>query len=98
MTTLAVSSVRQRDPQDMLLDVGRGSALAFAALYDELAPHVHGICSVILHDPHAAEEATKDAFLAVWRLSPRYRPEQHDATRWILQLAWTAAAKHLERR
>lgn len=97
MTTLAVPSVRRRDPQQMLQDVGRGSRIAFAALYDEMAPLVHGICSVIVQDPAAAEQATENAFIAVWRLAPWFRPDQHDATRWILQHAWNAAADSLQR-
>jgi RNA polymerase sigma-70 factor (ECF subfamily) len=71
----------------LLLDVGRGSASSFEALYDAIAGSVFGIALRVLRDPHLAEDVAQEALLEVWRMAPRYRPDAGSARAWILTIA-----------
>ncbi len=61
------------DPHAALLAAaGLGDEDAFARLYDELAPLLHGIVLRVLRDPARSEEVTQEVFVELWRLAPRY--------------------------
>lgn len=44
-----------------------GDTAAFREVYAEHCARVHGLCLRLLGDPHAAEEATQDAFVRTWQ-------------------------------
>ncbi len=72
---------------DLLTQVARGDEAAFAALYDELAPRVFGLCRRIVRDPAQAEEVTQEALVEVWRTAGRYDPAKGSAASWVLTIA-----------
>jgi RNA polymerase sigma-70 factor (ECF subfamily) len=74
-------------PGDLLTRVARGDEAAFAALYDELAPRVLGLCRRILRDPAQAEEVAQEALVEVWRTAGRYDPARGSAPSWVLTIA-----------
>lgn len=77
------------DPLGALLTrAGRGDQGAFAELYDELAPLLHGVIRKVVRDPAQSEEVTQEAFVELWRLAPRY-----DATRGSVR-SWAATLAH----
>jgi RNA polymerase sigma-70 factor, ECF subfamily len=77
------------DPLDELLRrSGRGDQAAFAELYDELAPMVHGIVVRVVRDPSQSDEVTQEVFVELWRLAARY-----DATRGAVK-SWAATVAH----
>jgi RNA polymerase sigma-70 factor (ECF subfamily) len=73
--------------EDLLSGVGAGDVDAFTAIYDHLAPRVHGLVVRVLRDAHQAEEVTQEVFLQVWRTASRFDPARGSAHSWVLTLA-----------
>ena len=72
---------------DLMARVARGDEAAFAALYDQLAPRVFGLCRRIVRDPAQAEEVAQEALVEVWRTAGRYDPAKGSAASWVLTIA-----------
>jgi RNA polymerase sigma-70 factor (ECF subfamily) len=71
----------------LLAAVAGGDRDAFAGLYDETAPIVHGTALRVLRDPHLAAEVAQDVMLEVWRTAPRFDPVLGSALSWIATVA-----------
>lgn len=71
----------------LLVETGRGDAAAFAAIYDETAPRVHGVTLRVLRDAHQAEEVTQEVFLQVWQSASQFDPARGAALTWVMTLA-----------
>ena len=56
---------------DLLVRAGRGDQAAFAELFDELSPMVHGVVRKVVRDPAISEEVTQEVFVELWRLAAR---------------------------
>ncbi|BAJ33193.1 MULTISPECIES: sigma-70 family RNA polymerase sigma factor [Kitasatospora] len=65
----------------------RGDREAYAGLYEELAPIVHGMALRVLGNPAQAEEVAQEALLEVWRSAPSYRPERGPVAAWACTIA-----------
>ncbi|SFI56269.1 ECF RNA polymerase sigma factor SigK [Nocardioides psychrotolerans] len=74
-------------PTALLVATGQGESDAFAALYDETAPRVHGLAVRILRDQHQAEEVTQEIFLQVWQSAAQFDPSRGSAMTWLMTLA-----------
>ena len=73
---------------DQLLDgVRAGDKVAFAELYDGLAPQVLGLATHILRDRAQAEEITQEVFVEVWQKAHTFDPARGSAKSWVLRLA-----------
>lgn len=66
---------------------GRGDQLAFAAVYDAMAPRVHGIVLRVVRDPAQSEEVVQEVFVELWRLAPRFDGRRGSAAAWIATIA-----------
>lgn len=76
------------DPLAALLNrAGRGDQTAFAELYDQLAPLLHGVILRVLRDPAQSEEVTQEAFVELWRLAPRYEVSRGSVRSWATTVA-----------
>lgn len=64
----------------------RGDEAAFAALYDAMAPRVHGLLLRVVRDPSQAAEVTQETFLEIWRTASRFDPDRGSAVAWILTI------------
>ncbi|MFI5959971.1 ECF RNA polymerase sigma factor SigK [Cryptosporangium sp. NPDC051539] len=71
----------------LLIEVGRGNDDAFAQLYDEMSPRVHGLVLRVVRDPSQAEEVTQEVLVDVWRTAARFDPARGSASAWVLTLA-----------
>ena len=71
---------------------------ALARLYDETSPMVYGLALRVLKDPHAAEEATLDVYLQVWRQAGTFDPARGNVTAWLLMLARSRSIDRLRSR
>lgn len=79
---------RLPDDNDVLLErIALGDRDAFEALYDNLAPSVHGLVCRVLRSPALAEEATQEVFLTVWRKAASFDRSRGGARTWILTIA-----------
>ncbi len=62
----------------------RGDEAAFAELYDRLGSLAYALAVRILRNPSLAEEATQEAFVAVWRGAARFDARRGSARSWVL--------------
>ncbi len=72
---------------DVLRRCGRGDEAAFADLYDQTAPRVHGLIVRILRDVAQSEEVTQEVFLEVWQHAARFDPRRGSALSWLMTIA-----------
>jgi RNA polymerase sigma-70 factor (ECF subfamily) len=67
--------------------VARGDIDAFEAVYDQVAPVVHGTVRRVVRDPTQSEEVTQEVLLEVWRCAPRYDPALGSPLGWVMTIA-----------
>jgi RNA polymerase sigma-70 factor (ECF subfamily) len=83
-----VTSGQPPDGEDaLLLRVARGDDEAFAALYDLVAPAVHGVVLRVVRNPALAEEVTQEVLVEAWRTAPRFDPGRGSARSWLVTMA-----------
>ncbi|MCB0997586.1 MAG: ECF RNA polymerase sigma factor SigK [Acidimicrobiales bacterium] len=86
-----VPDVAAGDPADpaaaLLARAARGDEAAFAELYDELSPMVHGVILAVVRDPGYAEEVTQEVFVELWRVAARHRPDRGSVRSWASTIA-----------
>jgi RNA polymerase sigma-70 factor (ECF subfamily) len=70
-----------------LLRVARGDETAFAALYDLVAPTVHGIILGVVRNPALAEEVTQEVLVEAWQTATRFDPTRGTARSWLVTMA-----------
>jgi RNA polymerase sigma-70 factor (ECF subfamily) len=75
----------------------RSEQSALAELYDRFGRPAYGLALRILRDEALAEDAVQEAFLALWRTSPRFVPERGKASTWILTLVHRRAVDLVRR-
>ena len=81
--------------------IARGDEAAFAELYDRLGTLAYSLAVRILRNPALAEEATQEAFVAVWRGAARFDARRGSARAWVLLQVRARAidrVRHEERR
>jgi RNA polymerase sigma-70 factor (ECF subfamily) len=68
------------------LVAAKGSAEAFAALYDRHGSAAYSLSYRMMGEKQAAEDLMQDAFLKVWRNAESYRTERGSVRTWILSI------------
>ena len=68
------------------LVAAKGSAEAFAALYDRHSSAAYSLSYRMMGEKQAAEDLMQDAFLKVWRNAESYRTERGSVRTWILSI------------
>ncbi len=63
-----------------------GDTEAFAALYEAVAPRVHGLSLRVLGDEHQSQEVTQEVLLELWQTSGRFDPSRGTALTWVMTL------------
>lgn len=71
----------------VLTRCGRGDQVAFATLYDELAPYVYGVVLRVVRDRSQAEEVTQEVFVELWRIAARFDGEKGSVKAWASTVA-----------
>lgn len=77
---------------DLLRQIARGSQEAFGVLWDRFGPGIYTVCYRRLGDSGAAEDATQEAFISVWRRAGTFNPARGSAAGWLYAIARNAAA------
>lgn len=67
--------------------VQHGDQVAFAELYDAVAPMVFAAVSRVLRDPAMSEEVTQEVFVEVWTHAARFDPEKSSVSTWAVTIA-----------
>ena len=83
------------DPDRLLESVRAGDKVAFAELYDVLAPQILGLTTHILRDRAQAEEVTQEVFVEVWLSAHTFDPHRGSAKSRVLRLAKSRAIDRL---
>lgn len=63
-----------------------GDPGAFEALYDRFGSAAFSLAYRIVGTQAAAEDATQDAFLSIWRSRDRYRADRGSVRNWVLRV------------
>ena len=77
--------------------VQHGDAEAFEALYDRHGGPAFSLAYRIVGTRSAAEDATQDAFLSIWRSRVRYSRERGSVRTWILGIVHNRTIDSLRR-
>ncbi|WP_410599565.1 sigma-70 family RNA polymerase sigma factor [Amycolatopsis sp. lyj-90] len=77
--------------QILLQRAGHGDTAAFAELYDRTSHSVFRFVRSILTDASAAEDATREVYLQLWRTAPRYDPGHGEPFTLLMTMARTYA-------
>ncbi|WP_084622099.1 sigma-70 family RNA polymerase sigma factor [Demequina oxidasica] len=80
-------SPTRMDLAPLLTATGRGSAVAYEQLYNEVAGAVYGVALRVVRDAQMAEDIAQEALIEVWRHAARYRADAGSARSWILTIA-----------
>jgi RNA polymerase sigma-70 factor (ECF subfamily) len=75
------------DIDELMSRVAQGDQESFGALYDALAPLVHGLVLHVVRDPAQSEEVTQEVFLEVWQQAKRFDADRGRARAWITVMA-----------
>jgi RNA polymerase sigma-70 factor (ECF subfamily) len=94
-----MESVERSEPTDSQLieRVGGGDRRAFDELYGRYVRAVLGLAIRRLGDRGRAEDATQDAFVAIWRSARTYDPSRGTGAPWLYAVARNAITDGLRR-
>ena len=70
-----------------MVRIAAGDERAFAELYDDLVPAVHGVALRVLRDHAQAEEVTQETFVELWRQADRYEPARGGVRGLVVTMA-----------
>jgi RNA polymerase sigma-70 factor, ECF subfamily len=74
-------------PEDLLVEIAKGSEAAFEQLYDVVAGPVFGVVRRVVRDTAQSEEVTQEVLVELWRTATRFDPALGSAVNWALTLA-----------
>jgi RNA polymerase sigma-70 factor (ECF subfamily) len=92
----AEDSSRARD-DDLVLRVADGDARAFEAIYHRYRAPALALAIRVTGSRSSAEEATQDAFVALWRTARRYDPSRGTLKAWLLAMVRNRSIDSLRR-
>jgi RNA polymerase sigma-70 factor (ECF subfamily) len=85
--TLVRASFVHLSDEALLAQIARGDEAALGAFYDRFGRIVYGLALRVVRNAQLAEEATQEAFFAVWRTADEYRASRGSARAWLLTIA-----------
>lgn len=71
----------------LLAASAQGDQSAFASLYDEVSPVVHGIAVRVLRNPALAAELTQEVMVEIWRTADRFDRRRGSVFAWAATMA-----------
>jgi RNA polymerase sigma-70 factor (ECF subfamily) len=74
-------------PEELLVEVAKGSETAFEQLYGVVAGPVFGVVRRVVRDSAQSEEVTQEVLVELWRTATRFDPALGGAMNWALTLA-----------
>lgn len=77
--------------------IAQGDEPAFDRFYERHKASVYGLARKILGEPAAAEEATLDVFVQIWRHASAYNVQSGSVRTWLLAIARNKAIDRLRR-
>jgi RNA polymerase sigma-70 factor (ECF subfamily) len=83
--------------EDLMAVVDRKDQNAFELLYDRHGGAAYSLAYRIVGDRNAAEDATQEAFLSIWRSKARYDRARGSVRSWVLSVVRNRAIDSLRR-
>lgn len=80
-----------------MLRIADGDVRAFETIYDRYSAPVYSLAARVTGRRRAAEEATQDVFLSLWRTAPSYDPERGTVKTWLLSVVRNRSIDWLRR-
>jgi RNA polymerase sigma-70 factor (ECF subfamily) len=77
--------------------VQRGDRVAFAGLYDAIAPMVFGTVKRVLRDQAMSEEVTQEVFVELWTSAARFDDTKASVSTWAVTIARRRAVDRVRR-
>jgi RNA polymerase sigma-70 factor (ECF subfamily) len=71
---------------ELALLVARGNVQAFEAIYDRYSSQAFGLAMRLTYHRRAAEEATQDAFLGLWRSAASFDQNRGTLSAWLMSM------------
>ncbi len=82
---------------ELMARVAEGDVRAFEAIYDRYSAQVFGLAMHVTGRQRAAEEATQDAFLSLWRTAGSYDQNRGTLRTWLLSVVHNRGIDWLRR-
>ncbi|MEM8935267.1 MAG: sigma-70 family RNA polymerase sigma factor, partial [Pseudomonadota bacterium] len=82
-----IFDVRAETDDALALRAGAGDRAAAAILVDRHSGHIFALCRRMLGSDHAAEDATQETFLRLWRHVGRWRQRDAKFGTWLYKIA-----------
>jgi RNA polymerase sigma-70 factor, ECF subfamily len=83
--------------ETLLVEVGRGDARAFEALYRRFARPLMAFLTTLTGDATEAQDLVQETFVRVWRAAPRWEARGRAST-WLFTVARHAASNWRDQR
>jgi RNA polymerase sigma-70 factor, ECF subfamily len=80
------AQLNRLNDHELVLRVAGGDVRAFEAIYDRHIAQAFGLALRITGRRRAAEEATQDAFLGIWRAARSYDTSRGTLKTWLLSM------------
>lgn len=90
--------IPEEDLGQVLTSVATGDRVAFRRLYVAAGPSLLGVCSRVLRDRDAAQDAFQEAMLRIWQKSYLYDPAKGSAMAWMTTVARNVVLDRLPER
>jgi RNA polymerase sigma-70 factor (ECF subfamily) len=71
----------------LMARIAAGDEVAFAGLYDALAPAVYGVVLRVVRDTAQSEEVVQEVFVELWRQATRFDVARGDVRTWATTIA-----------
>lgn len=99
LRAVRMHGVQSRKPTDgeLIGRIAEGDRRAFEELYGRYARAVLGLALRRLRDRERAEDATQDAFVAIWRSARTYDPLRGGGAPWLYTIARNAITDRFRR-
>jgi RNA polymerase sigma-70 factor (ECF subfamily) len=90
-------TARTQTDAELMTRVAGGDVRAFEAIYDRYHHQAYSLATRIAGRSGAAEEATQDAFLSLWKAAGGFDPERASLGTWLMTLVRNRSIDALRR-
>ena len=89
----------EQDSDEVLVQrAGRGDKRAAQMLVERHTDKIYAVCFKMLGSQHAAEDATQETFLRLWRNARKWKPAGAKFSTWLYRVAMNYCVDQLRKR
>lgn len=94
---MSAAQLQTAGDRELMLRIADGDVRAFETIYDRYSAPVYSLAARVTGRRRAAEEATQEVFLSLWRTAPSYDPERGTVKTWLLSVVRNRSIDWLRR-